>query len=366
MVRQIKRKHRSKGASNTKKKNGLSSHLLRCVLSVLLVVGLIGGLTLMAGTPSKNLVDHNSTINPRYSMFLEQAKPRIILLGNSMLGESVDDQLFMNQVQQRTIKLWGGGWSSAMWYLAFKNVIVPASPGPRTVVVFFRDHFLTAPAFRVTGEYKKVVEQLSEPQEPLLERLAYLGAMSPMEYWINQNWSLVQKRNSIKHGLESNVKSWIGSAYGHPDVQSVNQSIEELFETKDLLADELGKAQLKSESVTKGTLYDFEKSLPVSFLPAMVEMARKNDIQLILVRVKRRRETEGLPTPAGLDEYIRDLKQWCNKEQVPLIDFSQDTRLTLNHYADGDHLNRAEGRTLFTQLLAEELKPYLNTTTASR
>jgi hypothetical protein len=265
----------------------------------------------------------------------------------------------MQQTGLRTLKLWSGGWSSAIWYLALKNVIIPASPRPQTVVFFFRDHYLTDPTFRVTGEYKKGVDELTGPDEPLLERLAYLNAMNPLTYQLNQNWSLFQKREHLKKALESNVKSWVGSVYGYPDVESVNQNIQRLFGVDNLLAEELGNTQLKSEEVTNKNLYDFQKSLPVSFLPAMVEIARENAVRLVLVRVKRRREVEGLPTPAGLDGYICDLKQWCAKEQVPLIDFSEDTRLTLEHYADGDHLNRGEGRTLFTQLLVEQLEPYL-------
>ena len=99
--------------------------------------------------------------------------------------------------------------------------------------------------------------------------------------------------------------------------------------------------------------------LPKSFLPTIIQMTRDNNVQLLLVRVKKRREVEGLPTPAGLDDYTHDLKQWCDSEQVPLIDFSDEPQLKLEHYADGDHLNREDGRTLFTQLLAERLKPHL-------
>lgn len=367
MVRQIrKRSIRKKIVSTKQPSHADGTHIVHCILSLVIVVIIVGGLTLMAGTPSKNLIEHNPNINPRYPSILRQARPEVVLLGNSMMGEGVDDQLFMNKTRLRTIKLWGGGWSSAMWYLAMKNVIAPANPRPKTVVLFFRDHFLTYPTYRVTGEYKKWVDQLTGPEEPLLERLAYLNAMDPLTYQLNQNWSLFQKREHLKESLESNVKSWVGSIYGHPDTESVNQSIHHIFGVDNLLAEELGNAQLKSEEVKDKNLYDFQKSLPVSFLPEMVRIARDSNIQLALVRVKRRREAEGRSKPAGLDEYIRDLKRWCSEQQVPLIDFSNEPQLTLDLYADGDHLNRSDGQTLFTQLLVEQLKPYLGSATASR
>lgn len=367
MTRQIKRRtNRKKTASAKESSQAHGVYILRCILSLIIVTVVVGGLTLLAGTPSRNVIERSPTINTRYPAVMKQVKPQVVLLGNSMLGEGVDERLFMQQTGLRTLKLWSGGWSSAIWYLALKNVIVPASPRPQTVVLFFRDHYLTDPTFRVTGEYKKGVDELTGPDEPLLERLAYLNAMNPLTYQLNQNWSLFQKREYLKESLESNVKSWVGSVYGHSDVESVNQNIQRMFGVDNLLAEELGNAQLKSEEVKNKDLYDFQKALPVSFLPAMVEIARENNIRLVLVRVKRRREVRGLQRPAGLDEYIRDLKQWCSSEQVPLIDFSEDARLTLDLYADGDHLNRGDGRTLFTQLLTEQLKPYLSTATASR
>jgi hypothetical protein len=359
VVRQIKNKRRKKEAPKAKADSQHNAYLIGCFRSTLLAVCVIGGITLLAGTPSKNLIEHDPNIDARYLNLMKQAKPEVVLLGNSMMGEGVDDRMFMNQTRLRTIKLWGGGWSSAVWYLAMKNVIIPAKPRPDTIVVFFRDHFLTHPSNRVTGNYKKGIDQLTGPNEPLLERLAYLNAMNPLTYQLNQNWALYQKKDGFKHKLESEIKSFISSAYGQKTAESLNQNIEQIFGVKNLMPDQLGKAQLKSEAVSREELYDFETMLPKSFLPTIVQMTRDNDVQLVLVRVKKRREVEGLPTPAGLDDYIHDLKQWCGKEQVPLIDFSDEPQLKIEHYADGDHLNREEGRTLFTQLLAERLKPHL-------
>ena len=361
MARQLKNRHRKKDVSKAKTGSRHSTHLLRCVLSVLFAAGVVGGLTLLAGTPSKNLIEHNPNLNAHYPMLMEKAKPEIVLLGNSMLGESVDERLFMQQTGLHTLKLWKGGWASATWYLAIKNVIIPADPKPQAVVIFFRDHSLTDPGYRVRDRYKEDIDKLSGTDEPLLERLAYLNAMNPLTYWLNQNWSLIRKREDVKGGLESNVKSWVGSVYGHENGDSVNQSIEQIFGTENLLAGELGKAQLKSEAVSNKDLYDFEKSLPVSFLPTMVQLARDNDVKLVFVRVKRRREAKGVSTPAGLDSYIRDMGEWLEQQQVPFIDFSGEARLKLEHYADGDHLNQDGGRVLFTQLLTERLKPHLVT-----
>lgn len=360
MARQIKNKKRKKNAPKAQPQSSHWPHLIGSMRSVLIAIFVIGGLTLLAGTPSKNLVERNPTVDARYLNLMKQAKPEVVLLGNSMLGEGVDERLLMNRTRLRMIKLWGGGWSSAVWYLATKNIIIPANPKPDTVVLFFRDHFLTHPSNRVTGEYKRGIDMLAGPDEPLLERLAFLNAMNPLTYQLNQSWGLYQKKDNFKHKLESNIKSLVSSVYGQESTDSLNQNIEHIFGIKNLMPDQLGKAQLQSEAVSRKELYDFNKMLPKSFLPTMVELTRNNNVQLILVRVKKRREAEGLRAPAELDNYIRDLKEWCGNEQVPLIDFSDESRLKLEHYADGDHLNREGGRRLFTHLLAERLQPYLS------
>jgi hypothetical protein len=360
VAKKIKNKRRKKDTPKVQAQSRHWPHLLGCIRSVVIAGVIVGGLTLSTGAPSKNLIERNPKIDPRYPSMMRQAQPKVVLLGNSMLGEGVDERLFMQQTDRRTIKLWGGGWSSAVWYLAMKNVIIPAKPQPDTVVIFFRDHFLTHPSNRVTGNYQRGIDQLAGPNEPLLERLAYLNAMSPLTYQLNQNWSLYQKKDGLKQTFESHITSVVSWLYGQNNTDGLNQNIEHIFGIKNLMPDQLGKAQAKSEAVSKKELYDFEKMLPKSFLPAMLEVARDNGVQLVLVRVKKRRETEGLPIPAGLGDYINDLKQWCHAEQVPLIDFSDEPQLKIEHYADGDHLNRQNGRTLFSRLLAERLKPYLN------
>jgi hypothetical protein len=362
MARQIRKcGNRKKTASTEQQSQAHSVHILRCVLSLIIVGVILGGLTLLAGPPAETIIEYNRSIDAQYHMKLKNSKPQVVLLGNSLLGDGVDEDQFTHLTKRRTLKLCSGGWASAAWYLAFKNVIIEASPKPQTVVILFRDHFLTDPAYRVRGKYMAYMDKLAGPEEPLLERLAFLNAMNPLTYQLNRNWSLFQKREGLKKGLESNIKSWVGSVYGHPDDNGLNNSIEQIFDTDNLSAKEFGDAQLKSEEANNKTQYDLKKSLPVSFLPAMVQMAHENDIQLIFVRVKRRREAQGLATPAGLDDYIRNLQQWFTRQQVPFIDFSDDPHIKIEHYGNGDHLNKQDGRALFTKLLVERLKPYLDT-----
>ncbi len=360
--RRRKKQKKKTSASVTQTDHFFRRRVAHCIVSLLLVFIVIAALTVIAGPPSGRVIDYNPSIDEWYPSVMEKTKPDVVLLGNSLIGEGVDEQLLARQINQRTVKLWKGGWASAVWYLTFKNVVIPASSPPKTVAIFFRDHFLTDPAYRTQASYMTYIDDLAGPEEPMLERLAYLNGMDKTTYWLNQHWGLFEKRNDIKHDVESTVKSWAGSLYNHQNAQAVDRSIKKLFKVNNMLTHELANAQMKSEMVSNADLYDFNKSLPLSFLPHIVQMARDNDIQIIFIRMQRRRDAEGQSTPDGLDDYMRELKSWFEAQNVAFIDFSNEPRLKPEHYDNGDHLNRSEGRRLFTTLLAKKLQPYLQET----
>ena len=91
----------------------------------------------------------------------------------------------------------------------------------------------------------------------------------------------------------------------------------------------------------------------------MIELAERNDIKLMFVRVKRRKDAEDKPQPQPLQQYAKDLKQYLNRNNIPLFDFTSDQRITLEYFGAGDHLSKSKGQQFFTRLLAEEMKKYL-------
>lgn len=50
---------------------------------------------------------------------------------------------------------------------------------------------------------------------------------------------------------------------------------------------------------------------------------------------------------------------YLEKNDVTMLDFTHDSRLKLEHYADGDHLDNKTGTILFTKLFAEAIKPII-------
>jgi lysophospholipase L1-like esterase len=103
---------------------------------------------------------------------------------------------------------------------------------------------------------------------------------------------------------------------------------------------------------------DFARQLDRSFLPDIVELAKENNIQLILVRTKHLDDPTEASESAALKAYIKALKAFAKDNDVFVLDFAHDEHLTSDLFIDSHHLSQA-GRVVFTKMLAEALAPIL-------
>lgn len=315
-------------------------------------------------SPNDVLVEHKPQYEDtvrirRFERNLEVIRPKIVFLGNSIMDEGVDEREFSKLTATQTIKVWSGGGASAWWYLALKNVIVEANYKPQMVMLFFRDHFLTDPAYRVTGKYKQIIGAVAKKDEPVLDRLAYLGQMDAAAYFLFRYCPLYRQSDNIKNQLETTVKDKVVSGLCSLEEGMADRAIERLFEEKNLNKELLTIRQLAAESTGSNKLYDFPQELERSFLPYMIDMAKENNIQLVFVRMKRRRDVKPGAQPKALQKYIKDLKDYLAENQMTFIDFTDDKRIKIEHYGSGDHLSRDGGRQLFTKMLAEKMLPII-------
>ncbi|MGB8983331.1 MAG: DUF1574 family protein, partial [Anaerolineales bacterium] len=100
---------------------------------------------------------------------------------------------------------------------------------------------------------------------------------------------------------------------------------------------------------------DFETQIGQSFLPEMIRISRENNIKLVLVRTKILRFSNESPEPAALTHYMSDLRAYAQSQDVILIDFAHDERLTADLYKDIHHLN-LDCKPVFTQMLIEAIE----------
>lgn len=333
--------------------------LLRFILSL----STIGAVTWALGTPQVKLDPQAAQDVARRRTTLAQEHPRVVLLGNSMLGHGVNVIHFSLRTGLPTVKLWDGGVASAWRYLMLKNLIAPTRQKPEVVVVFFKSTYLTEPNYRVDGKYKQRIDALRSVSEPLLDQLAY-GAQrrDPLAYLVSRCWPLDRQREIVKPTVENWVKNQVGQGLRVGGTTQVDESIARVFADSNMNTALFSKAQLAEIGATSRDRRDFQALLNNSFLPAEIEIAREAGIQLIYVRLKREPDAQYQEEGRGasyddayMTGYMKDLRDYLGSQGVPLLDFAEETQLGVRHFADGDHLNE-EGRLLFTAMLAEALQ----------
>ncbi len=283
-----------------------------------------------------------------------------VLVGNSMLGEGVDEALFAEKLGRPAVKLSQGGSASAYWHLMTKNVVLGAKPRPRRLVLFFRDHFLTDPSYRVEDRYRAAIEAIAEGDEPLLEERAYLPVEPLRAVPGVGRLEALRGRERIRLGLERAVREGAVEALGLAGERGAEGGADgamgRVFAEPNMRKGDATARQLAAEEARDGSLFDFEARLPKSFLPEIVSRARAAGVELVLVRVKRRRDLVAGSEPAEVVRYMDALRAYLAREGVPLVDFTSDPRIEARHFGVGDHLNAEEGRPLFTEMVAEALR----------
>ncbi len=228
---------------------------------------------------------------------IDQKKPDIVLIGNSMIGEGIDVGTLEGLTKSKVYEIRDNGQLVTWQYLVVKNVVGSARHVPKLVVAVERINSFTVPNARVSGDSKKVIDEVRSGEEKVLDELAY----------------------------------------GVPPAG------------KEALAD------LRN--------WDFKKTVEKSFLPHMIEAARKKGTRLVVVRHKSRsfaedpnfEQAKNKPYEAPMNQYRRDIAGYISERGMVFLDFELEPKIRIEHYGNGSHLNRGEGRATWTRLLAEDL-----------
>lgn len=345
------------------------------LLSLILFLATIGAITWALRPPPIEApkLDKDAVENAqRWRQSLIDEHPQVVLLGNSMLGHGVNTIHFAMRTGLPTVKMWDGGVASAWRYLMLKNVIAPSPGRPEVVVIFFKDQYLTEPAFRVDGNYKDRLDALRQPNEPLLDELAYgKERRDPLAYLIEDHWPLDRQRAVVKPTVEDWVKKQVGYGLHENGKEAVDAAIGRVFADSNLNTELFTKAQMEAMGTKTEDDRSFQFLIKNSFVPADIQIAKTAGIRLIYVRVKRAQDAQAQAdgTAASNDnsymnQYMIDMRAYLASHDVPLFDFTTETQLKVSDYADGDHLTEA-GRLRFTGILVEALKDKLPTPLAS-
>jgi len=297
----------------------------------------------------------DSQIRRRYKTLLNEQRPEIFFLGDSMLGPAVDETMVSKRLGKKTLLVSQPGTASAVWYLMTKNNIVAAEHKPEYLVLFFRDAMLTAPGYRVTGSYFGMVDEFASPDDKLLIERAYLNQMTPPEKIMEAYMPLYASRWGIRAGIERYIRYSLGRILLDCDEACMDFALEDVFRAGDFdLPFFTNMIAASDDYLYTNERLNFNDQVGRSFLPEIIRLCDENDIRLVLVRMPILRFEEPGTRPARLDAYVQDLASYLDQNGVAFFDF--DTKdFPSQYFYDGVHLNE-QGRAVFTERLAESLR----------
>ena len=279
---------------------------------------------------------------------LESASPEIVFLGNSLLETRIDPGYLAELVDLAdlgAVSLATDGTGPGIWYLQLKNLIGAAWDHPGTVFIFFHDDLITRPiSFTGPGD-RGLVERLSrgieadyrvvvENAESFGDRLSRsFAAIYPLANSSSANRDSVNSAGAFLAGMNLDE--------ARAEADSVFQFANKREQDRDI-----------QQPRFHGT---FASTVENSYLPLLVEQARKLSIELIIVRVSAKPRADGTPNePAALAEYTSSLSDYLAASGVRYIDMTGHPGIDAGMYYDGYHLiNRYRG--YYTEIFSEWL-----------
>lgn len=280
---------------------------------------------------------------------LQYGNPAWVFIGDSMLGTRIDPILLgtlSTTHNQIVAMLQQAATGPAWWYLAFKNALVASGVQPRAVFFFFRDTNLTDTLFRLETHYGggplDTVALESEPELDAIVAARKRGFWSRLHMGVDRTYQL----DLAGQWLAPFVHEWyLKWRYPNPAERAAFEaSVEEKFAIENL------RHSVTADMASTDDA-EFERDLPTSVLPLIMDLAHAHDLQLCFVRVQRRPEGGRPPKQSpALRRYIADLKAWLTSHGALFHDDTGDPEMTLDLYRDGDHVgDRARYTRIFRQ-----------------
>jgi hypothetical protein len=286
---------------------------------------------------------------------LARLSPGFVVIGDSMAGTRIDERRLGELTGRPVAPLLQAGSGSAFWALALRNWVIASGIHPKVVLIFFRDTNLTDVLFRLDEQFRWSVDTVAHDREPELDAVM-AGRLGGPKFAVRQTAEQLYQGDRARRWLEPALVNWPARVV-EPSRRRREALMAQLNERFDLT--HLRPMEAADLQTTDDPSADFPRYVDRSVLPLMVEDARRAGLLVCFVRVQRR-PLNNAPPPqsAALARYMTDLRSYIEAHGAMLRDDTGDPALTLDMYADGDHL-AASARRRYTEILFDRLGPIL-------
>jgi hypothetical protein len=317
--------------------------------------------------PARYNISYPRDVRPQFDKYIrrnyvnaiEAQHPDIVLLGDSMLYPAVNQTVLSERLNKKIMAVGLPGSASTLWYLIVKNNILEAQSPPKYLAIFFRDTMMTVPGYRVTGRYFEQIDEFAGPKDGELIKRAYLNQMNPLEKLAEAWFPPFGSRWSIRRGIDSRIRYTLPSLKLGCEQACMDNAMEVVFGDMNMARNFLSDALAAADDyLYSNTALNFDQQIGESFLPELIQLTRERNIQLILVRMRILRFVVPGSEPPGLSKYNQGLSDYLAANGVIYLDYSRETRLSHDEFADPLHMNSA-GQAIFTDLFAQDLLKFI-------
>lgn len=321
-----------------------------------------GTLCRLWNVPSHEWLNREAGIHPPAERKrLSNDKPEWVLVGNSMLNSRLNEEQLSEHSGVKARRVYLPASQSAVWFLILKQVVAASDAKPKWVSVFFRNMDLSWPDFRIRNQMQRESILVMEgPQQS--EWLQVLGTRTGGEDGVvgsvrdRMDWLLPARFLNV-----NTRQSWQNRALRATRIGTKMNNTQR----RDEMNDRFGMAHLRHDLASDlapssngdpaqdeveaiGTYYDlsskkFDPSPDASFLPHMIALGKAHGWKMHFHRVKQRPYPDGTPQvdPPEVTTYMADLRAYLESQGCVLTDEANDDTITLDMYADGDHIQEA-------------------------
>jgi hypothetical protein len=295
---------------------------------------------------------------------LQQKNPDFVFIGNSMLWSRIEDAHLEKLLGGRKVhSIVNFGGLSAVHYLSFKYLFLPAKINPSRVFIFFRSNQFIFPRARTTDDpfVEKIIQRITPAPDPVYEQIVYGRSRSVTDVVYDTLLAFFpvagaqeEVRRKFNNLALLMASPWQEEKEGEKDLlNKVNQRFS--------LSSGSLRAGIGTETLAKKTVnnsFDFHGRVGDSFLPHILQLAQEGDLSLAFIRVQERPTEQGVkPDPPGMQKYMHDLREYLEDHGAALYDFTGDPELPLSEYHDGDHIKDQKKYTeLFYRRVGDLLK----------
>jgi len=328
------------------------------VIAMILLVSLENILSELG--PGSHVRGNNSLLAEKINIVAHD-KPDIVFMGTSVCQEGVDEEIMSDLLGVSAKKYCGHVQRTAYYYLFLKNVLLSDKllKTPKVIVILFVYGGLTESRSSLNyGEEFYINTLTVKDDDKLINEIIY-GSSANYLTRIFSKYSFVIRKNEIyRQYIFDKMYQLLGLST--VTMVELGKHISNKYFVPERMIASLYALEVEKVVGTRATddqLTTFDTHIERTFLPKLVELARRNSIKLVYVHMPVDRGVDVDADNVNNPIYIRDLRSYANRHGHMLLDYSDSDLFTVDDFPPGDrvHLN-ARGREKFAVEISRKLQ----------